>query len=244
MNKILRKAISLVLVFAMVVTVCPQTQLIDISAAESNEPYCISEGRPTYVSSGNNEDYAVDGDLTTRWQAANDDENEWFYVDLGKVADIDHIYINWEAAYAKSYEIQFSDDETNWRTVYTKGKGASSGEATSQAMTLSRSSFSTNGEKNVTTLSWSAIDGVSYYYIYLDDIADKTPATAADGYPFSGNWGTRTSSEVWVRDGAHTYTVVVYGAAVLATYDKQFLRDYKDMVEILIRDLKMIRLMP
>ena len=52
---------------AMVVTICPQGQLVNISAAD-NTPYCISEGRPVYVSSGKNEDYAVDGDTSARWK--------------------------------------------------------------------------------------------------------------------------------------------------------------------------------
>ena len=43
------------------------------------------------------------------------------YVDLGAKADLDHVYLKWEAAYAKSYQIQFSNDEENWTTVYTKG---------------------------------------------------------------------------------------------------------------------------
>lgn len=68
-KKVIKKVISLILVSAMVITVCPQTKLVNISAAENNEPYCISEGRPAYVSSGNNEEFAVDGDLMTRWQA-------------------------------------------------------------------------------------------------------------------------------------------------------------------------------
>lgn len=218
MKILVRKITSFILILAMMVTLCPQMQLIDVSAESEEMPYCISVGRPVYASSQNDglaPEYAVDGDDTTRWQAANDDEEEWFYVDLGAKADIDHVYINWEAAYAKSYQIQFSDDEENWRTVYTKGKGASTGgngETSVQSMTVSRNSISKKGEKNVTTLSWTALDGVSYYYIYLDDIADKTPATAADGYPFNGTWGTRTTSEVWVRDGKHTYTVVAYDA--------------------------------
>lgn len=209
MKRKLKKVLSFALALVMIVTLCPTGQFINVTANDS-EPYCISVGRPAYASSGDNEDFAVDGDMSTRWQADSDDEKEWFYVDLGKVANIDNIYIKWEAAYAKSYEIQFSNDETNWRTVYTKGKGASEDETVSQIMTVSRNSLSTNGEKIVTTLSWSELDGVSYYYIYLDDIADNMPATAADGYPFSGNWGTRTSCEVWVRNGEHTYTVVGY----------------------------------
>ena len=45
------------------------------------------------------------------------------YVDLGAKADLDHVYLKWEAAYAKSYQIQLSNDEENWTIVYTKGNG-------------------------------------------------------------------------------------------------------------------------
>ena len=67
------------------------------------EPYNISYGRPVYASSQNGNDSAenaVDGKDSTRWQAAGDDTNEWLYVDLGKKADVDHLFIHWEAAHA------------------------------------------------------------------------------------------------------------------------------------------------
>ena len=96
----MKKALSLTLVTAMVVTICPQGQLVNISAAD-NTPYCISEGRPVYVSSGKNEDYAVDGDTSTRWESDYKNKIEWMYVDLGAKADLDHVYLKWEAAYAK-----------------------------------------------------------------------------------------------------------------------------------------------
>ena len=127
MLKNMKKALSLTLVTAMVVTICPQGQLVNISAAD-NTPYCISEGRPVYVSSGKNEDYAVDGDTSTRWESDYKNKIEWMYVDLGAKADLDHVYLKWEAAYAKSYQIQFSNDEENWTTVYTKGNGSGSEE--------------------------------------------------------------------------------------------------------------------
>ena len=116
MNRLLKRGVSLILSAAMVFTLCPQTQLFSIKAAESDDtPYVISKGRPVYASSQNGDgsgpEKAVDDDITTRWQAAQSDKDEWFYVDLGKKTDIDHIYIQWEAAYAKRYEIQLSDDE-------------------------------------------------------------------------------------------------------------------------------------
>ena len=126
MNRLPTRGVSLILSAAMVFTLCPQTQLFSVNATESDDtPYVISEGRPAYSSSqsgdGSGPENAVDGDTTTRWQAAQNDKDEWFYVDLGKKTDIDHIYIQWEAAYAKRYEIQLSDDEENWTTVYEKG---------------------------------------------------------------------------------------------------------------------------
>lgn len=121
MKKSIRKIISIFLVLAMVITICPQMQIFTVSAAESNEPYCISAGRPVYVSSGKGEEYAVDGDFSTRWESGYDNTVEWMYVDLGKKTDLDHIYLEWENAYAKSYKIQISDDEENWRDVYSRG---------------------------------------------------------------------------------------------------------------------------
>ena len=126
MKRLMRKFWSLMLVIAMVATICPQTQLFTISAADDDTtPYNLSVDRPVYVSSGNNEDYAVDGKTDTRWQADQSDENEWLYVDLGKVATIDSIYLQWEAAKAKYFDIYVSDNEIDWTKVYTKGKDVS-----------------------------------------------------------------------------------------------------------------------
>ena len=78
------------LTLAMVVTICPQGKLISIKAAdaEDNTPYNLSNGRPAYASSqtgsGSAAELAVDNDESTRWQAKQDDTNEWLYVDLGK----------------------------------------------------------------------------------------------------------------------------------------------------------------
>ena len=89
MNRLLKRGVSLILSAAMVFTLCPQTQLFSIKAAESDDtPYVISKGRPVYASSQNGDgsgpEKAVDDDITTRWQAAHSDKDEWFYVYLGK----------------------------------------------------------------------------------------------------------------------------------------------------------------
>nr|AAU82839.1 chitosanase-glucanase [uncultured archaeon GZfos1D1]QNO48786.1 hypothetical protein BEOMFINI_00025 [Methanosarcinales archaeon ANME-2c ERB4] len=65
-----------------------------------------------------------DGDLNTRW-SSNWTDDEWIYVDLGEVRTFNTVELVWEAAYGKAYEIQISDDCTNWTPVWnvTNGDG-------------------------------------------------------------------------------------------------------------------------
>jgi hypothetical protein len=68
--------------------------------------------------------YAVDGDYGTRW-ASEWVDTAWLRVDLGSVQSFDRVRLAWEAAYAKAYTVQASDDGTNWRTLFetTSGDG-------------------------------------------------------------------------------------------------------------------------
>src|SRR5882672_1370583 len=50
---------------------------------------------------------AVDGDDKTRWGSAFHD-SQWLMVDLGSEVQLSRIRLNWEAAYAKDYELQIS----------------------------------------------------------------------------------------------------------------------------------------
>ncbi|MGO9977309.1 MAG: discoidin domain-containing protein, partial [Solirubrobacteraceae bacterium] len=65
---------------------------------------------------------AVDGSLSTRWSSAFSDP-QWIYVDLGAEYNISEVDLNWEAAYAKAYQIQVSNDATNWTTIYSTTSG-------------------------------------------------------------------------------------------------------------------------
>lgn len=89
---------------------------------KGEEPFVISKGCAAYASSEAGDDAtamkAFDGDMTSRWQAKKDDSKEWLYVDLGAPANISMIEINWEAASARQYTIDVSDDEETWNTVY------------------------------------------------------------------------------------------------------------------------------
>ncbi|MFE1035719.1 discoidin domain-containing protein [Streptomyces sp. NPDC058807] len=88
-------------------------------AAES----LLSQGRPVTASSQEGDGYApsaaVDGDLTgTRW-ASQWSDPQWFQVDLGQRVDLSRAVLTWEGAYGKSYQIQASDNGTEWRTLKT-----------------------------------------------------------------------------------------------------------------------------
>jgi hypothetical protein len=66
---------------------------------------------PTYAASN-----AVDGNPTTRWSSQFGDP-QWIYVDLGQPVVLDSVRLSWESAYAADFQIQVSDDTTNWTTV-------------------------------------------------------------------------------------------------------------------------------
>ncbi|MBB3697834.1 PKD domain-containing protein [Flammeovirga yaeyamensis] len=66
--------------------------------------------------------FATDGDYNTRWSSAYEDPT-WYYVDLGATYQVSQVKLFWEAAYGQRYEIQLSDDATNWTTVYTENSG-------------------------------------------------------------------------------------------------------------------------
>jgi len=66
---------------------------------------------------------AVDGNGGTRWSSAFSDP-QWLQVDLGGTHSISKVTLNWEAAYAKAFQIQTSTDGTNWTNVYSTTTGA------------------------------------------------------------------------------------------------------------------------
>jgi beta-glucanase (GH16 family) len=77
-----------------------------------------------YQHAGNSPAFVTDGgrpaDLkadVSRW-SSDWNANRWVSVDLGAPATIDSVDLYWEAAYAVDYELQVSDDNRTWRTVY------------------------------------------------------------------------------------------------------------------------------
>ncbi|MGI5239223.1 discoidin domain-containing protein [Dactylosporangium sp. CA-139066] len=86
----------------------------------------IAQGKPTTASSSENATLgagnATDGNTGTRWSSAFSDP-QWLQVDLGQSYNITNVNLNWEAAYAKAFQIQTSNDGTNWTSIYSTTTG-------------------------------------------------------------------------------------------------------------------------
>jgi hypothetical protein len=65
---------------------------------------------------------ATDGSLTTRWSSAFSDP-QWLEVDLGSTQSICQVVINWETAYGKAFQIQTSNDNSTWTSIFSTTTG-------------------------------------------------------------------------------------------------------------------------
>jgi beta-glucanase (GH16 family) len=86
----------------------------------------LALSKPVTVSSQYSSGYAgsmaVDGNATTRWSSVYAN-NEWLMIDLGQSYPINRVKLSWEAAYATAYQVQVSNDATNWATLYSTTSG-------------------------------------------------------------------------------------------------------------------------
>jgi len=69
---------------------------------------------------------AFDGDFTTRFSSAYEDLND-IYVDLGSKKTVGGVSIYWEAAHGKEYNIEVSDNGTDWTVVAEERDNSTSG---------------------------------------------------------------------------------------------------------------------
>ena len=94
----------------------------------NSPPLDLALNKPVTVSSvekaGLEGQYAVDGNLNTRWSSQFSDP-QYIIIDLQSVQAFNEVLLNWETAYAKEYEVQVSNDISNWTTLahITNGNG-------------------------------------------------------------------------------------------------------------------------
>ena len=70
-------------------------------------------------------DKSFDGNGNTRWASIGGVDPQWIMVDLGAEAAINKVVLTWEAAAAKVYKIQVSNDGNNWIDVASVTDGTS-----------------------------------------------------------------------------------------------------------------------
>ncbi|GAA3738763.1 glycoside hydrolase family 3 C-terminal domain-containing protein [Streptomyces tremellae] len=100
----------------------------DTGGAEPCGTTTAALGKPAKASSVQDQSFtpgaAFDGNAGTRWSSEASDP-QWIQVDLGAATTVCGAQLTWEAAYATAYQIQVSDNGTDWTSVYstTSGKG-------------------------------------------------------------------------------------------------------------------------
>lgn len=87
-----------------------------------NRPATSSSAQVSYGDCPCPASNAFDGNTGTRW-ASDWSDPQWIQVDLGSAKPIRTVQLVWDPAYAKSYDMQVSDDGNTWRTIHTTTTG-------------------------------------------------------------------------------------------------------------------------
>ncbi|WP_307128745.1 discoidin domain-containing protein [Streptomyces sp. B1I3] len=95
---------------------------VDGTNVALNRPTTASSSQASYGDCPCPAALATDGKTETRW-ASDWSDPQWIQVDLGAPTAFRRIQLVWDPAYAKSYEVQVSDDGANWRTIHTTSAG-------------------------------------------------------------------------------------------------------------------------
>ena len=117
------RAVLLLLVLAAAVLGLPALT----TPAAAADPV-ISQGKPVTASSTENAAFpasaAVDGNAGTRWSSAPGDP-QWIQVDLGATATVTQVSLQWETAFARSFQVQTAAAATGpYTTVFSTTTGA------------------------------------------------------------------------------------------------------------------------
>ncbi|WP_033223529.1 discoidin domain-containing protein, partial [Kitasatospora phosalacinea] len=121
-----RRTVKTLWTAALAVLALLTSLLVTNAPVAQAAPALLSQGRPATASSVENAGVpasaAVDGDGGTRWSSAAADP-QWIQVDLGSSQAVSQVVLRWEAAAAKSYQLQTSNDGATWTAVYSTTTG-------------------------------------------------------------------------------------------------------------------------
>ncbi|MFK4070212.1 discoidin domain-containing protein [Streptomyces sp. NPDC029674] len=179
----------------------------------------LSQGKPATASSQEGDGFApsaaVDGNLTsTRW-ASRWSDPQWFQVDLGQRSDLSRAVLTWEGAHGKSYQIQASDNGTDWRTLKT----VTGGDGGTDEIAV------TGSGRYVRMLGTERSGGYGYslweFQVYGEKGGDPSPGGAVEVVGSQGDWQ--------LTAGGQPYTVkgLTWGPAIADA--PKYMPDVKSM---------------
>ncbi|MFI9383807.1 discoidin domain-containing protein [Kutzneria sp. NPDC052558] len=183
------------------------------AAASPSADVLLSQGKPVATSTVESSSYAgskaVDGNTTgTRWASVEGADPQWLRVDLGQAATVHRVVITWEAAYAKQYRIEMSDDGTNFTTV----TAVDSGDGRADDLT----GLSGHGRYvRFVGLSRATSYGYSFYEMQVFGVADSAGDTQAPSTPTGLVAGETSATSVALSWQAATDNVAVAGYDIL-----------------------------
>jgi hypothetical protein len=75
--------------------------------------------------SGHAPECAIDGSMTTSWRSAASPAPQWFALDFGGLREFGGLILDWEpGAGARAFDVETSNDGTDWHRVYTAPRAA------------------------------------------------------------------------------------------------------------------------
>ncbi|MFK4083438.1 discoidin domain-containing protein [Kribbella sp. NPDC020789] len=185
--------------------------LLTVSPARAADSL-LSQGKPVTTSSVESSSFtgakAVDGSGTTRWASAEGIDPQWLRIDLGTVATVRRIKLDWEAAYATKYRLEISDDGVTYSTVVAVDNG--------DGNTDDLSGFTARGRYlKFVGLTRGTPYGYSFWELQAFGSTDTTGDTQAPTVPTGLTAGTVTATSVALSWSPSTDNVGVAGYEVL-----------------------------
>ncbi len=176
---------------------------------------------PVVLASDNNGNVpanATDGDLNSRWESAYSD-NQWLYVDLGKIYDLTSVNVVWEDAYAATYDVQVSNDasDASWQTITSVTKTSKATDSLSVTGTGRYLKLRLN-TRALPLYGFSIYELQVYGYVNAASITPQSVAlspanvittvgqqTQFQAYAFDGNYdGGPATATAWAASGGGT----------------------------------------
>src|ERR1041385_1485171 len=111
---------------ALILGALPAALAASTASAASCGTTNIALHQPTTASSQESASFpagnATDGNQGTRWSSQFSDP-QWLEVDLGSTQSICQVVLNWETAFGKAFQIQTSNDNSTWTSIFSTTTG-------------------------------------------------------------------------------------------------------------------------